>query len=105
MAPDTVLWAYRPHTEAEHRVLHGYLQARLPIMGQSAGYPELVMIDGFAGPGRYEGNKKGSPLLMLDAFLEHNARERVLLTPDCVTSSLRETSGALPTSSADCFRT
>jgi three-Cys-motif partner protein len=58
-------------------VLHGYLQARLPIMGHAAGYPELVMIDGFAGPGRYQGREKGSPLLMLDAFLEHAASQRI----------------------------
>ena len=32
------------------------------------------MVDGFAGPGRYVGGEKGSPLLMLDAFLEHTAR-------------------------------
>ncbi len=34
---------------------------------------DLVLIDGFAGPGRYRGGEKGSPLVMLDAYLEHSA--------------------------------
>lgn len=77
MAPKTVLWEYQPHTEAKHAVLRWYLDARVAIMGQATGFPELVMVDGFAGPGRYLGGEKGSPLLMLDAFLEHRAREAI----------------------------
>jgi three-Cys-motif partner protein len=33
------------------------------------------MVDAFAGPGRYLGGEPGSPLIMLDAFLEHTARD------------------------------
>jgi three-Cys-motif partner protein len=32
-----------------------------------------VLIDGFAGPGRYSGGEPGSPLIMLEAYLEHSA--------------------------------
>lgn len=77
MAPKTALWEYQPHTEAKHDVLRWYLDARVAIMGQATGFPELVMVDGFAGPGRYLGGEKGSPLLMLDAFLEHRARQAI----------------------------
>ena len=77
MAPKNVLWEYQPHTEAKHDVLRWYLDARVAIMGQATGFPELVMVDGFAGPGRYLGGEKGSPLLMLDAFLEHRARQSI----------------------------
>lgn len=72
-----VVWKYRPHTEAKHTVLRRFLEARLAIMGQVKGFPELVMIDGFAGPGRYIDGEKGSPLLMLDTFLEHIARDKI----------------------------
>ena len=77
MATNKVLWKYRPHTEAKHTVLRGFQEARLAIMGQANGFPELVIIDGFAGPGRYLDGEKGSPLLMLDAFLEHEARDKI----------------------------
>lgn len=38
---------------------------------------KLLLVDGFAGPGRYAGGEDGSPLIMLRAFLEHAHRERI----------------------------
>jgi three-Cys-motif partner protein len=40
-------------------------------------YPSLRLIDGFAGPGRYEGGEPGSPVIMLRAFVEHAARPKI----------------------------
>lgn len=71
-APDGVLWEYEEHTHAKHRLLVGYLHAWLPIMAQRN--RRLNLIDGFAGPGRYTGGEPGSPLLMLDAYLNHKGR-------------------------------
>lgn len=70
--PRQTLWACEPHTAAKHALLLRYLHAWFPIM---AGRNQaLNLIDGFAGPGRYEGGEKGSPLLMLDAYLKHRRR-------------------------------
>lgn len=73
---DSVLWPLDPHTAAKHRVLRAYLDAWLPIMGRQAqrvgdDNPRLLLVDGFAGPGRYARGEPGSPLIMLDALLSH----------------------------------
>lgn len=67
--PTTVLWEANEHTLAKHEILRRYLQAWLPIM--SKWEPKLLLIDGFAGPGRYQGGEEGSPLVMLRTLLEH----------------------------------
>jgi three-Cys-motif partner protein len=36
------------------------------------GPPRLLVVDGFAGPGRYEAGEEGSPLIMLRALLDHD---------------------------------
>ncbi len=74
-APRTTLWAYTPETAAKHQVLRGYLEAWLPILGTKAG--RIVLIDGFAGPGRYVTGEPGSPLVMLDALLSHRALDSI----------------------------
>lgn len=76
-APSTTLWPYSAHTRAKHHVLKAYLERRLVIMGQPGGFPKLVVVDGFAGPGRYAKGEKGSPLIMLDALLDHGHRARI----------------------------
>ncbi|NVJ65369.1 MAG: three-Cys-motif partner protein TcmP [Gammaproteobacteria bacterium] len=58
------------HTHGKHLVLKSYLHAWLPIMGRYN--QELLIIDGFAGPGIYENGEPGSPLIMLDALIEHS---------------------------------
>jgi three-Cys-motif partner protein len=35
--------------------------------------PRLLLVDGFAGPGRYATGEAGSPLIMLDALLSHKS--------------------------------
>lgn len=82
---DPILWDQDPHTAAKHRVLRKYLDAWIAAMGQQAlkssayrvGPPRLLLVDGFAGPGRYSGGEPGSPVLMLDALLSHTALPRL----------------------------
>ncbi len=66
---DPTLWKYTEHTRAKHRLLVGYLHAWFPIIASRS--KAINVIDGFAGPGRYEGGEPGSPLLMIDAFVGH----------------------------------
>jgi three-Cys-motif partner protein len=82
---DPVLWPLDDHTRAKHRVLRSYLSAWLPVMGQQAiktvargtDPPRLLLVDGFAGPGRYATGEEGSPLIMLRTLLEHDAFQRM----------------------------
>jgi three-Cys-motif partner protein len=76
-APSDTLWPYSAHTRAKHHVLKSYTERRLVIMGQQGGFPELVVVDGFAGPGRYATGEKGSPLILLDALLDHGSRDLI----------------------------
>lgn len=81
---EPVLWDQEPHTAAKHRVLRAYLDGWIPVMAQQAlitrafraESPRLLLVDGFAGPGRYATGEPGSPLQMLDALLTHAGRER-----------------------------
>lgn len=82
--PEPILWDLDDHTRAKHQVLRAYLSAWLPIMGQQAlrvndplNPPKLLVVDGFAGPGRYATGEDGSPLIMLKTLLEHDAFERI----------------------------
>src|SRR5215469_2284430 len=81
---EPVLWPLDDHTRAKHRVLRAYLEAWLPVMGQQAikvarpqQSPRLLLVDGFAGPGRYQSGEDGSPVIMLSALLEHEAFKRM----------------------------
>ena len=73
--PKTPLWEADEHTLAKHAILREYLEAWLPIM--SSCNPRLLLIDGFAGPGRYLGGEEGSPLIMLRTLLEHRTLPRM----------------------------
>jgi three-Cys-motif partner protein len=75
MAEQEVVWEIDPHTLAKHRILRQYLQAWLPIM--SKWNRRLVIINGFAGPGVYSGGEPGSPIITLNAFLEHDYKELI----------------------------
>jgi three-Cys-motif partner protein len=74
-APRDTLWHADEHTLAKHRVLRSYLEAWIPILATQTG--RLVLVDGFAGPGRYLDGEDGSPILMLKAFLEHKHRSAI----------------------------
>ena len=69
---DTV-WPIAAHTAAKHELLRNYLGAWFAIFGQSPAHTKVNYIDGFAGPGIYEGGEDGSPIVALRALLEHNA--------------------------------
>ncbi len=53
----------------KHAILKAYLDAWLPILGGT--YQKLVYLDGFAGPGLYEGGEIGSPVIAIEAALQH----------------------------------
>lgn len=77
--PSDTLWDYEEHTQAKHELLVKYLHAWYPIMAHS-GERSVNVIDGFAGPGRYTGGQPGSPLLMIDAFVNHTGRDAPAMT-------------------------
>ena len=72
---DTI-WDAEPHTLAKHKILTSYLQAWAPIFSRylaSVGNTgkRLLFVDGFAGPGIYANGYDGSPILSLNAILDH----------------------------------
>ncbi|MGB8348363.1 MAG: three-Cys-motif partner protein TcmP [Ktedonobacteraceae bacterium] len=68
-APRTTLWSMDDHTRAKHEILRLYLRAWLPIMATYNG--RIIYLDGFAGPGKYQGGEDGSPFIAIDTFLNH----------------------------------
>ena len=60
----------QPHTEAKHHILRYYLNEWFPILGRY--HQTLRYIDGFSGPGEYEGGEPGSPLVALETIRQHN---------------------------------
>jgi three-Cys-motif partner protein len=72
-APKTTIWELEAHTRAKHELLRRYLQAWMPILAQG-GFPNILYIDGFAGPGRYAGGEDGSPIIAVKSALEHATR-------------------------------
>ena len=75
MPPKATKWQLEDHTLGKHRVLRNYMDAWLPIMRSRSG--RLLFIDGFAGPGEYEGGEDGSPIIALKSLVEHSAKERM----------------------------
>lgn len=72
-----VVWESTPHTVAKHRILTSYLEAWVTIMSHhlqrsSKGRDDLLVVDGFAGPGKYAGGEAGSPILSLRSVLDHS---------------------------------
>src|SRR5581483_3638511 len=59
-------WDYTAHASAKHEILKRYLDAWYSILGRSRP-PRLLILDGFAGRGRYNEGEPGSPLLIYDA--------------------------------------
>ena len=60
----------QPHTQAKHHILRYHLQEWFPILGRS--YRKLMYVDGFSGPGEYDGGDPGSPLVALRAIRDHS---------------------------------
>ena len=69
-APKGTRWELEPHTRAKHEILRRYLQAWMVILSQGR-FPEILYIDGFAGPGEYIGGEAGSPIIALDTALAY----------------------------------
>jgi three-Cys-motif partner protein len=65
VAPATTVWQLEPHSRAKHEILRRYLSAWMPILSQG-GFPEILYIDGFAGPGEYNLGKDGSPIIAIN---------------------------------------
>lgn len=72
MKPRTTVWSLDDHSKGKHEVLSYYLEAWFPILGSR--HPRVTFVDGFAGPGRYQGGEPGSPVIALEAFRRHLAR-------------------------------
>lgn len=75
MEPKTILWPLDPHTLGKHSVLRNYLNAWFPILGQKN--QRILIIDGFAGPGQYQGGEDGSPMIALKALADHRAQNKI----------------------------
>ncbi len=69
----TTVWPIEPHTKAKHEILRHYLKAWFPILSRWSG--RIIYLDGFAGPGVYEGSEDGSPVIALQTAVEHRLRE------------------------------
>lgn len=76
--PKGTVWELAPHTRVKHDLLRGYLGAWFPILGKYN--RRVVFLDGFAGPGVYEGGEPGSPTLALSTVLDHDYAENLSST-------------------------
>jgi three-Cys-motif partner protein len=74
MATDDIIWKIEPHTKAKHEILRYYLGAWFPILALA--HPRIVYVDGFAGPGEYQGGEPGSPIIALDVAKNHILRSK-----------------------------
>ena len=69
-APHDTVWTLEPHTAAKHELLRHYLKAWFPILARHS--RRVVFLDGFAGPGIYEGGQSGSPVIAINTLLGHS---------------------------------
>jgi three-Cys-motif partner protein len=67
------VWERPPHTKAKHDILTRYLGAWFGIFGRSRHHRHVIVLDGFAGPGRYHNGEPGSPILTLNTLLDHRS--------------------------------
>ena len=72
---DDTLWPLDDHTVGKHLVLRHYLNAWFPIM--ATWNKRILFIDGFAGPGSYQGGEDGSPIIAINTFLQHRAQSHM----------------------------
>jgi three-Cys-motif partner protein len=68
------VWPADPHTFAKHAILKRFLEAWFPILSRQAATlatspRKILYVDGFAGPGEYEGREPGSPVIALNVAL------------------------------------
>jgi three-Cys-motif partner protein len=67
------LWPADAHTLTKHRILKNYFEAWAPILSHAKGIQgsELLFVDAFAGPGQYSTGEPGSPIVAINAILDH----------------------------------
>ena len=75
MPPRSTIWPLEPHTRGKHLVFSRYMQAWLPIMTKMN--DRVLVIDAFAGPGKYAGGEYGSPVIALLELIKHPAKYRM----------------------------
>src|SRR5687767_5735107 len=80
--PPDKLPPYRPHHRAKHELLRRYMDVWMPKLGFT--YNQVALVDGFASAGRYQDRRRGSPLIMLDAYLGREDRGRFKAAPHFV---------------------
>ena len=68
----TIKWPLKPHTRAKHLILKSYLDAWIPIL--TSWNSKVIYIDGFAGPGEYEGGEDGSPVIAIKSVINHKIK-------------------------------
>jgi three-Cys-motif partner protein len=73
---------YDEHHKAKHRLLEEYLRVWLAKLAQT--HPKVAIVDGFSSAGRYRDRRIGSPLILLQAYLQHVARRRFKAPPHFV---------------------
>ena len=71
--PKDVTWELARHTQAKHDLLRRYLGAWYGVFASSRRHGRLIYLDGFAGPGAYSEGEPGSPLIALDALINHSS--------------------------------
>ncbi|MFH1209612.1 MAG: three-Cys-motif partner protein TcmP [archaeon] len=67
-------WDIEPHTEIKHEILKRYLDAWIPIISK---FGVVNYIDGFAGPGKYNNKKYGSPIIAIKSLIEHKLSSQI----------------------------
>lgn len=70
---NSTIWPLEPHTKAKHEILENYLKAWFPILSKFSG--RIIYLDGFAGPGIYEGHEIGSPIIAMKTVDEHKLKD------------------------------
>lgn len=78
--PDDAIWTIEQHARAKHELLRRYLGAWFPILASSGWNRRVLFLDGFAGPGIYEGGEPGSPLIALTTLVDHAHFQRLSST-------------------------
>ncbi len=83
---DLEKWNYTEHARVKHEIQRRYLGAWLAILG---GMKPLLLFDGFAGRGHYNGGEPGSPLVFWDRAVEAVNRGRPKRVEiDCVEANV-----------------
>lgn len=80
MSRRSTTWPLRRHTRAKHELMREYLKAWFPILSANGREERVLFLDGFAGPGIYEGRKLGSPLIALKTLVTHDSFPRLATT-------------------------